>query len=79
MEKKLIGYVCEKGNHLALIGGDLSCGSHYYAEVYVSVERMHHDDGTPHYGRGQDPNLDEIASDIERVAAFHDANAWSEL
>lgn len=78
MEKKLIGYVCEKGNHLALIGEDLSCGSHFYAEVYVSVERMHHEDGTP-YGRGQDPSLDEIAAGIQRIAAFHEANAWSVL
>lgn len=76
--KVLIGYVCEKGNHVDLDGNSDygSCGPHYYAEVYVSVERIRHEDGTPYYGRGQEPNLKEIASSIRSAVISEEAHGW---
>lgn len=53
----LIGYVCEKGNHAAFLGEDLTCGSHYYAEIYLSTRLIGK-------GRGQTPDINEIATEI---------------
>lgn len=80
-EKRLIGYVCEKGNHVDLDGNpDYGvCSSHYYAEVYVSVERMKHEDGTPYYGRGQEPDLNEIAKTIREAVVADDLHSWGGL
>lgn len=77
-ERILIGQVCEKGNHAALVGEDDYgvCGSHYYADIYVTVERKTQEDGTPYYGRGQSPNLSNIAADIRDRVATADAYSW---
>ncbi len=77
-EKRLIGYVCEKGNHVSLDGNSDHgfCGMHYYAEVYITVERIYHEDGTPHYGRGQEPDLDEIAANIREAVVAQEAHGW---
>lgn len=48
----------------------------YYAEVYVTVERIHHEDGTPYYGRGQEPDLDEIAKSIRDAVSDQEAYGW---
>lgn len=65
-DKILIGKVCYKGNHPSFDGeADYgTCGSHYYADIYLTVEKT-----SP--GRGDEPNLKEIAEDVAR--AFKDA------
>lgn len=79
-ERRLIGYVCEKGNHLSFDGyvDHGACGSHYYADIYVTVERRTHEDGTPYYGRGQQPNLDEVATAIRNVFEVTDRQGWDD-
>lgn len=79
-ERRLIGYVCEKGNHPSFDGyvDHGACGSHYYADIYVTVERKTHEDGTPYYGRGQQPNLEGVAKAIRHAFEVTDRQGWDE-
>lgn len=78
-ERIKIGSVCEKGNHSAFYGDSDygACGDHYYADIYVVVERKVHEDGTPHYGRGQDPDLEKIAKEIRDAMSDSEEYRWS--
>lgn len=72
-DRVLVGKVCYKGNHPSFDGEvDYgTCGSHYYADLYLTVEKT-----SP--GRGEEPNLEEIAQDV--AAAFRAAEGarWNE-
>lgn len=70
-DRILIGKVCYKGNHPSFDGeADYgACGSHYYADLYLTVEKT-----SP--GRGEEPNLEEIARDIRDAFKAAEAHSW---
>ena len=67
-----IGRVCEKGPHSDFQGGSDygSCGSHYYATIYVEVEQFR---ANP---RGETYTAEEAATVIKRAFAEADAHSW---
>lgn len=70
-ERVAIGYVCEKGNHVSFVGEDLSCGAHYYATIYVTLEKDR--DSL----RGDEPPaLEHIKKYIGEAFRDADAHAW---
>lgn len=70
-EREAIGKICEKGNHVDFHGEDMACGSHYYATIYLTVEK----DRNSMRG-GEPPSLGEIAGYIEKAMVDAEAHGW---
>lgn len=70
-DRILIDKVCYKGNHPSFDGeaDHGACGSHYYADTYLTVEKT-----SP--GRGDEPDLKEIAEDVARAFKGAEEHFW---
>lgn len=71
-ERVEIGYVCFKGPHISLIGGEDHgvCGSKAFARVFVSVEVEHPNP------RGEAYTAEDAADAIRRVVEEAERCAW---
>lgn len=71
----VIGHVCYKGNHIALEGeSDYGvCGSHYYAEIRLSVVE------TRSNPRGEAlPSAEVIAEELAGVVSYREKRNWED-
>lgn len=69
-----IGKVCEKGPHVSFIGelDHGTCGAHYYATIYVSVEEH----GT--LREGISITAEEVAAQLSKIVADAEEHMWCE-
>lgn len=67
-----VGRVCEKGNHIALEAEDDfgACGSHYWATVYITVEKDR--DGRD----GDEIDAEALLEHLERLVKADEAHRW---
>jgi len=78
-DRVLIGHVCEKGDHLVLIGdSDYGvCSSHHYASIYVSVT-----EDRPSMRRGSFTAAEAAAGIeqlVERLERFSMTDPWEHV
>jgi len=73
-ERIEIGKVCEKGPHVSFIGelDHGTCGAHYYATIYVSVEEHEK------LREGISITAEEVASQLTKIVADADKHRQCE-
>lgn len=74
-ESVIIGHVCYKGNHIALAGeSDYGCcGSHYYAEINLSIKELYPNP------RGEETlSAESVASEIAEIVSRHEIFQWEQ-